>query len=180
MSAVNQHDAKFNVLFLGNGNSARSIMSEAILNRDGGAKFNAFSAGINTHRELDPHAVDLLTQLHFDVSGARAKEWSEFVGDGAPRFDFVFAVCEGSALMPRSVWPGNPMFANWAMPNPAFVEGSEAEIRVAYADTFRMLANRIGVFVSLPLRSLDKLAMQRQLDIIGGQPGVVHATASAG
>ncbi|HTT48439.1 MAG TPA: arsenate reductase ArsC [Pseudolabrys sp.] len=168
---------QYKVLFLGNGNAARSIMAEAILNREGHGKFQAFSAGINAHSEIDPRAVDLLRRSNFDVAGARPKNWNELVGDAAPRFDFIFTVCEGAALLPHSVWQGQPIFAHWGVPNPAFAEGSEAEIRLAYAETFRMLSNRIGVFVNLPLRSADIAALQRQVDLIGKNKPVADAAA---
>ena len=169
--------SKYNVLFLGSGNAARSIMAEAILNREGHDKFRVYSAGINAQTELDSRAVDLLIRLHFDISASRPKNWNEFAGDNATRFDFIFTVCEGAALLPHSMWQGQPIFAHWGVPNPAFVEGSEPEIRLAYADTFRMLSNRIGIFVNLPLRSLDLLSMQRQLDLIGGNAAAKAAVA---
>jgi len=164
---MDNRGSKFNVLFLDNGNAARSIMAEAILNREGCGKFQAYSAGINAYSELDIRAVELLQRMHYDLGDARPKSWNEFVGEAAPRFDFVFTLCEGAALLPHSVWQGNPIFAHWGVPNPAFVEGNEAEIRLAYAEVFRMLSNRIGIFVNLPLRSADIAALQRQLDLIG-------------
>jgi arsenate reductase len=170
---------KYNALFLGNGNAARSIMAEAILNREGHDKFHAYSAGIQAHAELDPRAVDLLKRAQFDIVDARPKNWSELAGDGAPNFDFVFTVCEGATLLPRSVWRGNPVFAHWGVPNPAFAEGDEPQIRLVYADTFRMLANRIGIFVNLPLRSLDRLTMQRDLDSIGNADAAVQQAVVA-
>jgi protein-tyrosine-phosphatase len=160
---------KYNVLFLGNGNSARSIMAEAILNREGRGKFQACSAGILTAPELDRHAVELLARMHFDTGGLRAKNWSELAGDDAPRFDFIFTVCDNATLLPHATWRGNPIFAHWGVADPAKVTGNEAQMRLAYADTFRMLSNRIGIFVNLPLRALDTLATQRQLDLIGGK-----------
>ena len=177
---MNNRGTQYNVLFLGNGNAARSIMAEAILNREGRDKFHAYSAGINAHTEIDPRAADLLKRSQCDMINARPKNWNELAGDDTPRFDFVFTVCEGAALLPRSIWQGKPIFAHWGVPNPAFVEGNEAQIRLAYADAFRMLSSRIGIFVNLPLRSLDRLTMQRDLESIGnvdaaGQQAVVVA-----
>jgi len=176
---MDNRGTKFNVLFLDNGNAARSIMAEAILNREGPGKFQAYSAGINAYRELDTRAVDLLQRLHFDLGDARPKSWNEFVGEVAPRFDFIFTLCEGAALLPHSVWQGNPIFAHWAVPNPAFIEGNEAQIQLAYAEAFRMLSNRIGIFVNLPLRSADIAALQRQLDLIGKTEPAKQAVAAA-
>jgi protein-tyrosine-phosphatase len=160
-------EAKYNVLFLGSGNSARSIMAEAILNREGGDRFSAYSAGIQASSELDPHAVDLLNRLQFDITSARPKEWSELAGDSGQKFDFIFTVCDKATMLPRSMWAHRPVFAHWGVADPAKVRGNDAQVRLAYADAFRMLSNRIMIFVNLPLRSLDRLAMQRDLDSIG-------------
>ena len=167
----------YNVLFLGNGNSARSIMAETILNREGRGKFCAWSAGILADAEIDAQAADLMRKMGFDISGARPKLWSDLAGDGAPEFDFVFTVCDEAAMLPRSMWPGQPVFAHWGIADPAKSTGNEAQVRLAYADAFRMLSNRIVVFTSLPLRALDTLAMQRKLDVIGSgeQTAVVAA-----
>jgi protein-tyrosine-phosphatase len=152
-------------------------MAEAILDREGKGKFNAFSAGTQPHAEIDPHAVDLLRRTHFDISGLRPKSWDEFAGEGAPRFDYIFTVCDDAAMLPRAMWHGQPLFAHWSIDNPALAQGNSSQIRLAYADAFRMLSNRIGIFVNLPLRSLDRLATQRHLDAIGGgkQAAVVAA-----
>jgi protein-tyrosine-phosphatase len=157
----------YNVLFLCTGNSARSILAEAILNREGRGNFHAFSAGSQPKGRVHPYARDLLKKLNFDVSGLRSKSWSEFAAPGAPPLDFVFTVCDNAAGETCPLWPGQPMTAHWGVPDPAAATGNEAEIRVAFADTFRMLANRISIFVSLPLRSIDRLALQRQLESIG-------------
>ena len=157
-------DRPFNVLFLCTGNSARSIMAEAILNREGRGNFRAFSAGSQPKGSVHPYTLDLLRKLNFDVSGFRSKSWNEFSGAGAPQLDFVFTVCDDAANEACPVWPGQPMTAHWGVPDPAAATGSEAEVRLAFADTFRMLNNRISVFVSLPLHSLDKLTLQRQLE----------------
>lgn len=160
-------DRPFNVLFLCTGNSARSILAEAILNREGRGHFKAFSAGSQPKGEVHPYTLDLLRKLNFDVSSFRSKSWLEFSGPTAQPLDFVFTVCDNAAGEACPYWPGQPMTAHWGVPDPAAASGSEAEVRLAFADTFRMLSNRISVFVSLPLRSLDKLTLQRQLDSIG-------------
>ena len=157
----------FNVLFLCTGNSARSIMAEAILTREGRGKFRAFSAGSQPKAEPNPYALNLLRRMNFDVSGLRSKSWLEFSGPHAQPLDFVFTVCDNAAGETCPLWPGQPMTAHWGIPDPAAVEGSETEISLAFADAFRMLSNRISIFVNLPLRSLDALTLQRQLDSIG-------------
>jgi len=160
-------DQPFNVLFLCTGNSARSIMAEVILNRAGAGKFRGFSAGSQPKGQLHPYALDLLRKLHYDVTGLRSKSWKEFSGPDAPRLDFVFTVCDNAAAETCPVWPGQPMTAHWGMPDPAAATGTEAEVRFAFADALRMMTNRIAIFVSLPLRSLDQLTLQKQLDAIG-------------
>jgi arsenate reductase (thioredoxin) len=169
----------FNVLFLCTGNSARSIMAEAILNREGRGKFRAFSAGNAQKGRVHPYTLDLLRRLNFDVSSARSKSWSEFANPDAPQLDFVFTVCDNAAAETCPVWPGQPMTAHWGVPDPAAATGSEAEVRLAFADAFRMLNNRILVFVSLPIRSLDKLTLQKQLDSIGRTKGSGESPATA-
>lgn len=157
----------FTVLFLCTGNSARSVLAEAIMNRTGQGKFRAFSAGSQPKGEIHPYTLDLLRKLNFDVSGLRSKSWAEFSGANAPRLDFVFTVCDSAAAETCPVWPGQPMTAHWGVPDPAAATGSEAEVRLAFADAFRMLDNRISIFTSLPISSLDRLALQRRLDEIG-------------
>ncbi|HVZ54933.1 MAG TPA: arsenate reductase ArsC [Pseudolabrys sp.] len=169
--------AKHNVLFLGSGNAARSIMAEAILNREGHDKFCALSAGIQAHVDLDPHAVALLQKTYFDVTGLRPKAWTELAGAGAPIFDFIFALSDDAALMPQSAWRGQPIFARWDIPDPARAGGNEAQVQLAYADVFRMLSNRIGILVNLRLHALDRRAIQRQIDGIG--KGLASAVAAA-
>ena len=172
------NSGKHNVLFLGGGNAARSIMAQAILNREGGGNFRAYSAGARPAGELDRHAVNLLTRLEFDMGGMHPKDWSELTGEKAPAFDFIFTVCNHATLLPRSVWNGEPFFAHWDIDDPAKTEGSMSEIELAYAVTFRMLSKRIGIFVNLPLRSLDAMAMQSHLDLIGDKADRA-ATAAA-
>jgi arsenate reductase (thioredoxin) len=164
---VRDHTNPYNVLFLCTGNSARSIMAEAILNRAGQGKFRAFSAGSQPKGQMHPYTLDLLRKLHYDVGGLRSKSWKEFSTADAPKLDFVFTVCDNAASEPCPVWPGQPMTAHWGVPDPAEATGTEAEVRLAFAETLRMLTNRINIFVSLPIKSLDQLTLQKQLDTIG-------------
>lgn len=168
-----------NVLFLCTGNSARSIMAEAVLNRAGQGHFRAFSAGSQPKGQVHPYTLDLLRELHYDVSGARSKSWLEFSGPDAPKLDFVFTVCDNAAQETCPVWPGQPMTAHWGVPDPAAATGTDAEIRYAFADALRMLTNRINIFVSLPLDKLDKLSLQRRLDAIGASKDASGPPATA-
>jgi arsenate reductase (thioredoxin) len=174
-----QERTPYNVLFLCTGNSARSIMAEVVLNRAGQAKFRAFSAGSQPKGQIHPYALDLLRKLNYDVRGLRSKSWKEFSGPDAPKLDFVFTVCDNAARETCPVWPGQPMTAHWGVPDPAEASGTEAEVRLAFADALRMLTNRINIFVSLPLRSLDQLSLQRQLDAIGKTKDTGGKSASA-
>ena len=160
-------DNVFNVLFLCTGNSARSILAEAILNREGQGRFRAFSAGSHPKGEVHPYTLQLLKTANHDTSFARSKSWEEFAVADAPKMDFVFTVCDDAANEACPVWPGQPMTAHWGVPDPAAVEGTDAEKHFAFADTYRMLSNRISIFVNLPIKSLDRLALQRRLDEIG-------------
>jgi protein-tyrosine-phosphatase len=160
-------DREYNVLFLCTGNSARSIIAEAIMNRSGLDRFRAYSAGSMPKGEVHPYALELLRNANHPIEGLRSKSWDEFAVEGAPEMDFVFTVCDNAANEVCPIWPGQPMSAHWGVPDPAAVEGSEAEKRYAFADTYRMLNNRISVFINLPLRSLDKVALQKRLDDIG-------------
>jgi arsenate reductase len=164
---MSDQDQPLNVLFLCTGNSARSIIAEAIVNREGRGRFRAYSAGSHPKGEVNPHTLDLLRGLHYPVEAFRSKPWDEFEGPDAPKFDFVFTVCDGAAAEVCPIWPGQPMTAHWGMPDPAAVEGSPAEVALAFADTYRMMNNRIMLFMSLPMSSLDKLSLQRRLDDIG-------------
>jgi arsenate reductase len=160
-------DHVYNVLFLCTGNSARSILAECILNREGKGRFRAFSAGSHPKGQVHPFAIDLLKKLNHPTAGLRSKDWEEFAAPGAPAMDFVFTVCDNAANEVCPVWPGQPMTAHWGLPDPAAVEGTEAERHLAFADAYRMLLNRISVFTSLPMKSLDRLALQKRLDEIG-------------
>lgn len=162
-------DKVYNVLFLCTGNSARSIMAEAILNREGAGRFKAFSAGSQPRGEIHPYAADLLSRQNHALDSLRPKDWDEFGAADAPKMDFVFTVCEAAASETCPVWPGQPMTAHWGLPDPAAAEGSEAEKRLAFADTYRMLNTRISIFVNLPIHALDKLALQQRLDDIAGR-----------
>ena len=156
-----------NVLFLCTGNSARSVMAEAILNRLGRGKFRAFSAGSHPTGRVNPLTLQTLRNAHYDVSEARSKSWEKFSGPDAPKLDFVFTVCDDAANEVCPIWPGQPMTAHWGLPDPVKAHGNDAERSVAFADALRMLTNRIGIFVNLPLEKLSKLSLQKQLDEIG-------------
>lgn len=157
----------YNVLFLCTGNSARSILAEAILQRFGGGKFNALSAGSMPKGQVHPQAAALLKRMNFDPSAFRSKSWDEFAAPGAPQLDFVFTVCDNAAGEGCPIWPGQPMTAHWGLPDPAAVEGPDAVVAAAFGETYRMLQNRITVFTNLPLASLDRLSLQKRLDQIG-------------
>lgn len=158
----------YNVLFLCTGNSARSILAEAILNRDGGGRFRAFSAGSHPKGEVHPVALETLKTLDHPVVDLRSKSWDEFAAPNAPKLDFVFTVCDNAAGEICPIWPGQPMTAHWGLPDPAALDGNGAEQHAAFYDIYRMLANRIGLFTSLPLESIDRLSLQRRLRNIGG------------
>ena len=166
-----------NVLFLCTGNSARSQMAEVILNRLGAGKFRAFSAGSQPAGYVHPMALKMLQNAHYDTSKLRCKPWDEFARPDAPQLDFVFTVCDNAAKEVCPIWPGQPMTAHWGLPDPAKAEGTEAERNFAFADTLRMLTNRIGIFVSLPFDKLSKLSLQKELDEIGQDAGVNNERA---
>lgn len=158
----------YNVLFLCTGNSARSIIAEAILQRLGAGKFNAYSAGSQPKGEVNPHTIQLLKRMNYKTDEFRSKPWDEFAAPGAPELDFVFTVCDNAAGEVCPIWPGQPMTAHWGVPDPAaVVDGSEAEIAAAFADAYGRLWNRINIFVNLPIAGLDRLSLQKRLDNIG-------------
>jgi arsenate reductase len=161
------HPTPFNALFLCTGNSARSVLAEAILNKVGQGKFRAYSAGSHPKGGVNPHAIKLLQSLGFETADLRSKSWDEFERPDAPKLDFVFTVCDSAAAEVCPIWPGQPMTAHWGVPDPAAVEGSEAEISLAFADAFRLLNNRITLFAGLPVEGLDRLSLQRRLNEIG-------------
>jgi protein-tyrosine-phosphatase len=160
-------DQAFNVLFLCTHNSARSVIAECVLNRLGRGRFRGFSAGSAPRGEVHPHALDLLREMDYDTSHLRSKSWDEFAGPEAPALDFVFTVCDNAANEVCPIWPGQPMTAHWGLPDPSAATGTEAERRFAFADTHRMLFQRISIFSNLPIDSLDKLSLQKRLDDIG-------------
>ncbi len=153
----------YNVLFLCTGNSARSILAEAILGKLGNGHFNSYSAGSMPKGEPHPHAIKLLKSLGYDTSRFRSKSWDEFAQPGAPKLDFIFTVCDNAAGEVCPVWPGQPMTAHWGVPDPAAVTGSDAEIAAAFAETYRLMNNRISAFVNLPLASIDRLSLTNRL-----------------
>lgn len=157
----------YNVLFLCTGNSARSIIAEAILNQAAPGRFHAYSAGSHPKGEVNPHALDMLRRLGYDVSRLRSKAWDEFAAAGAPSLDFVITVCDSAAGEVCPVWPGQPMIAHWGMPDPAAVQGTPAEIALAFAETYRMLNNRITAFANLKMSGLDRLSLQSHIADIG-------------
>jgi arsenate reductase len=172
-------DRIFNVLFLCTHNSARSVIAETVMNDLGKGRFKAFSAGSQPSGRINPNAIDMLAKLNYDVSGLRSKSWNEFAQPGAPELDFVFTVCDDAANETCPYWPGQPMTAHWGLPDPSRVQGSEAEVRAAFADTHRMLYQRISIFLNLPLTSLDRMSLQSKLYAIGSMPRVPQADEPA-
>ena len=167
---------QFNVLFLCTGNSARSIMAEAILQRAGAGRFKAFSAGSFPTGKVNPHALELLRRFNHKTDGFRSKSWDEFAGDSAPKMDFVFTVCDQAAGEVCPIWPGQPMTAHWPFPDPAAFEGTEAETSALFAGVYGQIHNRIDIFVNLPIASLDKLSLKTRLDSIGRGESDVEAS----
>jgi len=168
-------DAPFNVLFLCTGNTARSILAEGLLRKIGAGTFNAFSAGSQPKGVVNPLALKVLEQFSFPADGYRSKSWEEFAVPGAPVMHFVFTVCDSAAGEACPVWPGQPMTAHWGIEDPAAVEGTDLVRERAFVEAFRLLRNRISVFAALPVASLDRMALKRQVDAIGRMDG-----ASAG
>jgi arsenate reductase len=157
----------YNVLFLCTGNSARSVIAEAILNRVGVGKFKAYSAGSMPKGEVHPETLALLKRLNYDTSAFRPKSWDEFAQPGAPPLDFVFTVCDNAAGEVCPIWPGQPMTAHWGIPDPAAATGSPVDIARAFANAYGAMQNRIAIFANLPFESLDRLSLQSRLDHIG-------------
>ena len=164
-------DAHYNVLFLCTGNSARSIMAEAILNLKGHPRFTAYSAGSHPSGTVRPEALKQLELAQVPATGLRSKSWDEFAIPDAPRLDFVFTVCDNAAKEVCPVWPGQPMTAHWGVPDPPAATGTPEQIEKAFRDAFLMLDRRISLFLCLPLVSIDKLALKHELDRIGGVTG---------
>lgn len=160
----------FNVLFLCTGNSARSILGEALLNTMGQGRFRAWSAGSHPGGQVNPYALELLAKNRIPTEGLRSKSWDEFAAPGAPALDFVFTVCDAAAAESCPVWPGQPMSAHWGVADPAAVQGDDAAKRRAFFDAYVILQRRISLLVSLPLGSLDRLSLQKRLAEIGKTP----------
>jgi arsenate reductase (thioredoxin) len=164
-------DRIYNVLFLCTGNSARSILAESILRKDGGGRFHSFSAGSTPKGAVHPLALSTLRSLDYPSDNMRSKSWLEFAAQDAPVMDFVFTVCDNAAGEACPIWPGQPMTAHWGIEDPATVEGTDLEKQAAFMTSFRYLKNRIGAFTSLPLRSIDKLSLGTKLREIGRSDG---------
>ena len=164
---MNDPNRTFNVLFLCTGNSARSILSEALLNKRGQGQFHAFSAGSHPSGRVNPYALELLRKMGYSTDGLRSKSWDEFAAPGAPPLDFVFTVCDNAAGEVCPMWPGQPITAHWGIPDPAAVGGSDEQKRKAFNDAFLILERRISLFLSLPIRSLEQLVLQERLSEIG-------------
>lgn len=160
---------RYNVLFLCTGNSARSIMAEAILKRKGLPNFMAYSAGSHPAGSVHPEAVKQIEAARLPIDGLRSKSWDEFAQPGAPHLDFVFTVCDNAAAEVCPVWPGQPMTAHWGIPDPAAVKGTPDEVSRAFREAFLTLERRISIFLCLPLASLDRLAIKKEIDRIGHQ-----------
>ena len=161
--------AHYNVLFLCTGNSARSIMAEAILNGKGKPFFTAYSAGSHPRGVVSPEALQQISRAHLPTDGLRSKSWEDFAKPGAPKMDFVFTVCDSAARETCPVWPGQPMTAHWGVADPGATQGTQEQVERAFRDTYMLLERQISLFLSLPLSSLDKLAIQREISRIGNQ-----------
>ena len=169
---------RYNVLFLCTGNSARSIMAEAIMNKKGFPNFTAYSAGSHPTGRVNPHALKMIETARLPTERLRSKAWDEFARPGAPELHFVFTVCDNAAKEVCPVWPGQPMTAHWAVPDPAAVAGTEEQIDRAFRDAFTVLERRISLLLCLPLESLDKLAIQKEIDSIGKEMPEMKRSAS--
>ncbi len=170
----------YNVLFLCTGNSARSILAESILRQDGRHRFRAFSAGSQPKGQVNPFAIKVLKSLDYPTDDLRSKSWQEFAVPGAPVMDFVFTVCDSAAGESCPIWPGQPMTAHWGIEDPAEVRGTDLDKEAAFVAAFRFLKNRIAVFTSLPLRSIDRLSLGTRLRDIGRSEGATSSRPKAG
>jgi arsenate reductase (thioredoxin) len=173
-------DSIYNVLFLCTGNSARSILAESIIRKDGAGRFRSFSAGSQPKGEINPFAVKVLKAANYPLDGMRSKSWLEFAAPDAPALDFVFTVCDNAAGEVCPVWPGQPMTAHWGIEDPAAVQGTDLEKEAAFVAAFRYLKNRISIFMSLPLRSIDRLSLGTRLREIGKLEGSTSPHPKAG
>lgn len=172
-------DRTFNVLFLCTGNTARSVLAESILRKEGGGRFNAFSAGSQPKGMVNPFAIKVLRDMDYPVDGLRSKSWEEFARAGAPAMDFVFTVCDNAAGEACPIWPGQPMTAHWGIEDPAAVEGTDLEKEAAFVEAFRYLKNRIAAFASLPFASIDRLSLGTRLRDIGRMDGATIGQGKA-
>ncbi len=172
-------ERRYNVLFLCTGNTARSVLAESILRKDGAGRFNAFSAGSQPRGAVNPFALKVLAGYGYPTDGMRSKSWDEFAAPGAPAMDFVFTVCDSAAGEACPIWPGTPMTAHWGVADPAAVEGADWEKEAAFVTAFRHLKNRISVFRALPLASIDRMALSRRLNEIGTLEGATDMAKGA-
>jgi arsenate reductase len=169
------HERIYNVLFLCTGNTARSILAESILRKDGRDGFRAFSAGSRPKGQVNPFALKVLASLNYPIDGMRSKSWQEFAAPDAPVMDFVFTVCDSAAGESCPLWPGQPMTAHWGIEDPAAVEGTDLQKEAAFVAAFRYLKNRIGIFTSLPLRGIDRMSLGTRLRDIGRGEGATSS-----
>ncbi len=172
-------ERRYNVLFLCTGNTARSVLAESILRKDGAGRFNAFSAGSQPRGAVNPFALKVLAGYGYPTDGMRSKSWDEFAAPGAPAMDFVFTVCDSAAGEACPIWPGTPMTAHWGVADPAAVEEADWEKEAAFVTAFRHLKNRISVFLALPLASIDRTALSRRLNEIGTLEGATDMAKGA-
>lgn len=164
-------DRLYNVLFLCTGNSARSVLGEAILNREGAGRFRAFSAGSAPKGAVHPLTLTVLAEMGYPTVGLRSKSWDEFAAADAPKMDFIFTVCDNAAGEVCPLWPGQPMTAHWGVEDPAAAQGSDIEKKAAFVQAAKYLRNRISVFVNLPLKTIDQLSLRNRLNAIGAMDG---------
>jgi arsenate reductase (thioredoxin) len=172
-------DGIYNVLFLCTGNSARSVIAEAILNKIGEGRFRAFSAGSHPKGTVNPNTLKLLSELGYDISSFRSKSWDAFAADGAPQFDFIFTVCDDAAHEACPIWPGRPATAHWGIPDPAAATGTPAQISIAFSQAYHLLSQRIAAFAALPIESMSAPSLKQALREIGRMEGATHAASDA-